>query len=205
MKDVPLHAPVECTDGPVGQSTTIIIDPQTLRVTHYAVKQSEKPHTEYLVPVEKIAETTSTLIRLNCTKAELSQLAEFVVKEYRQVEIPRYSGAETGQVGGVPMPPDVVTVAQDVEHVPFGERAVHKGAHVNATDGKVGEVEELLLNESGQISHLVLREGHWWGGKKRIVLPLSAVDKVVADTVYLKLDKATVSSLLVIPDKSGGK
>lgn len=204
MKDIPLNAPVECTDGSVGKSTTVIVDPKTLQVTHYAVKQSGKPHTEYLVPIDKIAETSSDLIRLNVTKAELSQLAEFVVKEYKQVEIPRYSGAETGQVGGVPMPPDVMTVAQDVEHVPFGERAVHKGAHVNATDGKVGEVEELLLNESGQISHLVLRQGHWWG-KKQIVLPLSAVDKMIDDTVYLKVDKSTVSSLLVIPDKSGGK
>ncbi len=202
MKDVPLHAPVECTDGPIGESTTIIVDPKTLQVTHYAVKQAEKPHTEYLVPIGKIAETRADLIRLNCTKAELSQMAEFVVKEYRQVEIPRYTGSETGQVGGVPVPPDVMTVAQDVEQVPSGERALHQGAHVNATDGKVGTVDELLLNDSGQITHLVMHKGHLWG-KKQVVVPLATVDKVVDDTVYLKLDKATVSTLLTIPNKSG--
>lgn len=202
MKDVPLHAPVECTDGPVGESTTIIIDPKTLQVTHYAVKQSEKPHTEYLVPVENITETGSDFIRLNCTKAELVQMAEFVVKEFNQVEIPRYSGAETGQVGGVPMPPDVMTVEKDVEQVPLGERALHEGADVHASDGKVGTVDELVLSDSGQITHLVMHKGHLWG-KKQVVVPLSAVDKVVDDTVYLKLDKATTSSLLTIPNKSG--
>lgn len=202
MKDVPLHAPVECTDGPIGESTTIIVDPKTLQVTHYAVKQSEKPHTEYLVPIEKITETSANLIRLNCTKAEFSQMAEFVVKEYNHVEIPRYTGAETGQVGGVPVPPNVMTVAKEVEQIPSGERTLHEGAHVHASDGKVGTVDELILNDSGQITHLVMHKGHLWG-KKQVVVPLSAVDKVVADTVYLKLDKATVSSLLTIPDKSG--
>jgi len=202
MKDIPLHAPVECTDGPVGESTTIIVDPQTLQVTHYAVKQSEKPHTQYLVPIDKIAETSSELIRLNCTKAEFSQLAVFVVKEYKHVEIPRYTGAETGQVGGVPVPPRVMSVTQEVEQVPYGERAIHKGAEVNASDGKVGTVDELLLNDSGQITHLVMHKGHLWG-KKQVIVPLATVDKVVDDTVYLKLDKATVSTLLTIPDKSG--
>jgi hypothetical protein len=124
-----------------------------------------------------------------------------VVKEYKHVEIPRYSGAETGQVEGVSMPPDVLTVRQEVEQVPSGERALHQGAHVNATDGKVGTVDELLLNDSGQISHLVMHKGHLWG-KKQVIVPLSAVDKVVDDTVYLKLDKATVSTLLTIPTKS---
>jgi uncharacterized membrane protein len=186
----------------VGETTTIIVDPQTLQVSHYVVKQSEKPHDEYLVPAEKVVETSSDVVRLSCTGAELLEMETYVVKEYKKVAIPRYTGVETGSSFNATVP-EIVSLPVEEERIPEGHRAIKVGTEVNASDGKVGEVEELLLDESGQISHLVLREGHLWG-KKRIVLPLSVVDSVISNTVYLKLDKETVSSLLAIPDRSGG-
>jgi|GEM_PF-4607064 len=38
MKDIPINAKVECTDGPVGRSTNVVINPVTRKVTHIAVK-----------------------------------------------------------------------------------------------------------------------------------------------------------------------
>jgi uncharacterized membrane protein len=79
--------------------------------------------------------------------------------------------------------------------------AVRQGAHVKATDGRVGVVGELGAAEEGQdADHFVLQEGHLWG-KKVVTLPLSAVDHVEGDTVYLKLDKKAIEKLPTIPLK----
>ena len=55
----PLDADVQCTDGPGGVSTTIIVDPANETVTHIAVRDPERVHTEYLVPVDQVGETTA--------------------------------------------------------------------------------------------------------------------------------------------------
>jgi uncharacterized membrane protein len=78
--------------------------------------------------------------------------------------------------------------------------AVQPGAHVEATDGRVGIVSELGAAEGSDASHFVLQEGNLWG-KKVVTLPLSAVDRVEGDTVYLKLDKQAVEKLPTIPLK----
>lgn len=78
--------------------------------------------------------------------------------------------------------------------------AVRPGAHVEATDGRVGVVSELGAAEGSDASHFVLQEGHLWG-KKVVTLPLSAVDRVEGDTIYLKLDKKAVEKLPTIPLK----
>jgi uncharacterized membrane protein len=74
-------------------------------------------------------------------------------------------------------------------------------ARVEAKDGHLGTVVELVVDEtSNNITHFVLQEGHLWG-KKVVTLPLSAVDRVEGDTVYLKLDKQAIAQLPTIPLK----
>ena len=57
---------------------------------------------------------------------------------------------------------------------------------------QVGKLDELVVDrQSGEITNVLMREGHLWGNKD-LVIPVSAIDWVDADTVYLKLDKADV-------------
>jgi len=92
-----------------------------------------------------------------------------------------------------PMKTDYVPV--DEEQIPPGELAVYRGARVKATDGKAGMLGEFLVNPlTGHISHLILMEGHLWG-KKEVAIPVSAIDRIEKDTVYLKLDKKAIESL----------
>jgi sporulation protein YlmC with PRC-barrel domain len=87
------------------------------------------------------------------------------------------------------------------ERIPHGELAVHCGMDVKASDGKVGKLDELVLDkDSGDITHLQMREGHLWG-KKDVAIPVSSVDFVDEDTVYLKLDKKAIKSLPAVPVK----
>ena len=96
-----------------------------------------------------------------------------------------------------PMKTDVIPVEE--EQIPPGELAIHRGARVEATDGKAGILGEFLVNPlTGHISRLILMEGHLWG-KKEVTIPLSAIDRIEEDTVYLKLDKKAVESLPSVP------
>jgi sporulation protein YlmC with PRC-barrel domain len=89
----------------------------------------------------------------------------------------------------------------NVEQIPHSELAIHRGAQVEATDGHIGQVDEFIINpENDQITHLVLREGHLWG-KKDIMVPISEIERVGTDVVYLKLDKDAIERLPGMPVK----
>jgi uncharacterized membrane protein len=201
MIHIPLNADVDCTDGRVGKSSSVIVDPETLQVSHVVVKEKGRPHTERLVPVDHVQETTPDAIRLDCTTDELKAMQEFVVTTYREVEIPRYSGSYGASAFYTP---DIETLPVKQERVPYGEIAIHQGTPVKASDGEVGRVDELLEDPaSGQITHFVMREGHVWGDKE-VVMPVSAVKYASKEAVQLKLDKRTVSSMLAVPTRGLG-
>jgi uncharacterized membrane protein len=199
MKTIPLDADVECTDGPAGHSTAIIVDPASHQISHFVVREQNQPHTPRLVPLDRVSETGHNLIRLNCTCAELANLEPFADVEYRTIEVPHYES--TGYSGSPYYMPEITTIPVEHEYIPPGMMAVRPGTLVEATDGAVGQVDELLTNpDTGQITHLVLRQGHLWG-QKAVLLPLSFVKKVENETVYLTLDKHTFSNMLAVPVK----
>ena len=89
------------------------------------------------------------------------------------------------------------------ERIPPGELAVHRGAQVEAKDGPVGQVDEFLVDPAtGHITHLVMREGHLWGTKD-VAIPVSQIGRLEEDTVHVKLDKAGIEALPVIPIRRG--
>lgn len=200
MMDIPVNAKVECVDGSCGESTTVVVNPLTQKVTHIVVKTVPND-VERLVPVDQIWDTTPTLIQLRCTIGELAEMEPFVEGHFIKTDEPippQYGGPHAYATPYVaPTTPTYVPV--EAERIPPGELAVHRGTEVRATDGKVGEVGELLVDpDSEHVTHLILREGHFWG-KHNIMLPLSAIDRVEGDTVHLKLDKRAVESLPAIP------
>ena len=74
-----------------------------------------------------------------------------------------------------------------------------EGAWVEATDGTVGQVDELLINSNNmQVTHLVLLERHLLK-KREITIPVSQIDRVDEDTIYLKLDRKSVEELPTTP------
>jgi uncharacterized membrane protein len=200
MIDVPIKAAVECTDGPCGQSTTLIVNPVTETVTHVVVKEKVPPHTQRMVPLEQVIETTSESIKLGCTEAEFKQMESFTetqfVKTYYYAD--QY-GWDTMSAWPYSIPQEV-EMPMEVEQVPEGKLAIRRGTYVQATDGLIGQVDELLLDPTGHITHLVLREGHLWG-QKVLTLPISTVDHIEGDDVYLNVNKQTIESLPAIPVK----
>jgi sporulation protein YlmC with PRC-barrel domain len=193
--DIPIQADVECTDGRGGRSTGVVVNPVTRRVSHVVVEEDPFPHIKRLVPVALIAEASPDRICLKATKAALGEQESFLETHFVQGEFP-YGMYDPDEVRLWPYAlPDPGPVPVEYERLPPGELAVHRGSHVRATDGSVGQVDEFLVDrESGDITHLVLREGHLWG-QKDVLIPVSEIERIEEDAVYLKMDKQALAQL----------
>jgi sporulation protein YlmC with PRC-barrel domain len=92
-------------------------------------------------------------------------------------------------------------IATKHQSIPRGELGIRRRAQVRTTDGKVGRVDEFVVEPaSGDITHLVMRDGHLWE-QEEVTIPISAIARIEANTVLLKLDKAGVDTLPTIPVK----
>ena len=191
MTDIPLNANVTCADGEAGKSTAVIIDPLSQSITHVVIDYN---YMEHIVSLDHIVEADHDSIKLDCTKAELSQMPPFKETQYvGGEEHPDYMEAawEAPYVTSYPKETQLVAV----EIVPAGELPIHRGDPVRATDGQVGHVGEFIVDsDSGHISHMVLQKGHLWG-KREVTLELSLIDKVEDGVVYLNVDMKAVEQL----------
>ena len=195
--DIPVNTDVYCNDHHCGVSTYIIINPTTKKVTHLVVKEKAFPHIERLIPIELVLETSPQRIQLRCSSNQLEELDSFIETEFTRTVIPEYIGDQFMTWPYVIPKTEMIPVTH--ERIPPGELAVRRGASVEATDGHAGQVDEFLVNPvDGYITHLVLREGHLWG-QKDVTIPISQIDHIEEDAVYLKSDKHSVEALPSIP------
>ena len=55
---------------------------------------------------------------------------------------------------------------------------------------------------TNHITHLIMREGHLWG-EKDVTIPVSNIERIEEDTVYLNLHKKDIEALPTIPVRRG--
>jgi sporulation protein YlmC with PRC-barrel domain len=191
--DVPIGAKVHCTDGICGYVTHAIVNPSTKEVTHMVVQEEDPQYRKIIVPLALVSESTPKQVHIRCKLDELSKLESFEEIKFALIEVPEYIGGAYGM-----LPQEIVETRQirsHSEHVPPGELALRRGAHVEATDGRVGQVDEFLVDpRDDKITHLVLRKGHLWG-KRDVTIPVAEIDRIEEDTIHLKLDKHAVERL----------
>ena len=209
--NIPMNVDVYGSDGLCGRSSQVIVDPTNKQVTHLVVKEKQAPHTEYMAPIDQVVDSTPDMIKLRCTMAELAAMDPFIHIDTIQNDAKGmgYSTEEFGLAGNLSMgsyatfphdPGERFTVTVKTEAVPEGEVALTRGAHVHASNGRqVGQLDGFLADSiTGQITHLVLREGHLWG-QKNVTIPVAQIDYMKEDSVYLKLDKQSIGALPTTP------
>jgi sporulation protein YlmC with PRC-barrel domain len=198
--DIPLNVKVHCVDGDCGKTTTIILNPITKEITHVVVKDRQR---EFMVPLSLISESSAAEIKLQLSREELTQQEPFVSTQFigqGMLDEDYDAATVAAEMDAVMWPYNSLDdsyhdVYMQVEQIPHDELAIHRGAHVEASDGHIGRVGEFIINsENNYITHLILLEGHLWG-KRAVTIPISEIDQIGQDTVYLKMDKETVKSL----------
>ncbi len=202
MANIPIAADVQCTDGPCGKSTNVIYNPVNHKLTHFALHDKKLPENPTrIVPIEKIASATAKQITLNCSKDDVAKMPAFIVSDFIQESPSGLAYASGEAYHSEYVVNDTAYDAVDEEQLPHGEESLHSGMHVQASDGRVGKLDALVLDpKSGAVTHILMREGHLWG-KKDVAIPLSGIDFADGDKVYLKMDKASVKELPAVPFK----
>jgi sporulation protein YlmC with PRC-barrel domain len=202
-----IGAHASCEDGPCGTVQRVVVDPLARTVTHLVVEPKHRHGPGRLVPVD-IAESTPDVVRLRCSTADFEHFdaaeeTQFVAgtighEAYEPDQVlswPYFGlhGGPAGDVGGVAAVPGAPrTYSQDT--LPEGEVDVRRGDPVYATDGPIGHVHGLAIDQdSRRVSHVLLAEGHLWGHKE-VAIPISAVTGV-ENGINLRLSKKEVADL----------
>jgi uncharacterized membrane protein len=205
ISNISIGSKVIATDGSWGKLTAVVVDRATRAITHIAVvEKSLLRGEERLVPVDKVIKTTRDEVYLNCTANEILQFEPFTRTHYLEVdqglEGYAYSTPYMSMTPDMGMSPGYIPTVQDYI-VPEGEVAIQRGMAVDALDGFVGYVGELLIDaQSGQVSHFLLMKGHGWG-KKEVAIQVPMIDRVAEQTIYLKIDKDKIGQLPSLPVK----
>jgi uncharacterized protein YrrD len=199
--EIPIGVKVVCNTEACGHSRYLVINPANDRVTHLVVAEKAFPHIERMVPVDRIVESTSTSTRLRCSPAELAGMDRYIETDFIkasdvEVVLPYEESVTLWPYG---MMHSTGGMSLKYEHIPADEVVIHRRSRVKATDGGVGRVDEFLVNPvNDRISHLVMREGHLWGARD-VTIPVSEIERIDDEAVYLKLDKQTVAALPAVP------
>jgi hypothetical protein len=193
--DVATGVNVECADGACGRSQYVILDPANAAVTHVVVGETDISAKPRLVPITYVTGASSDIIRLKCSRAELQTLPLF--SEYEtNIQDGRYLAYLPSEFWMGPLMSYWPAVRPpERRYVPKGELPIRRGAQVEASNGHIGSVDEFLVEPgSGQITHLVLREGHLWG-RRDVLIPAAEIDRIEQDTVYLRINKERAGAL----------
>ncbi len=195
--DVPINVKVNCSDGPCGKTTRVILKPSTKEVTHVVVEEdSVMAGTEYLVDVDRILESSPNKVKLTLSQDELEKMPVFSAAQFVPSELGGYIGTPYMMW---PYYPSIAPLKVEGEPIPTDELIIRRGSRVNAADGPVGKVDEFLIDPANdQITHLIMREGHLWG-KREVTIPVSQIDHFNDDVVYLRLAKEEIEHLPSVP------
>lgn len=207
--DFRVGADVACSDGPAGKLRQLVVDPAADSVTHLVVESQQHFGIPVLVPRDKVARADQDQVTLSCTQAELQQMDPFerVMTPGAQIQ-PGIVGTAApslfpapglgitpmeGPAGPVSASAPMMPMMEEV--VPQGEVVIGHDSLVQASDGDVGRVEDLVTDPgTGRLTHLVVRSGHLWA-KHTFHLPATAVASVEEDRVHLRLTQAEVESV----------
>ncbi len=201
-----IGADANCTDGPCGHVSHVVVNPVARTVTHLVVDPKDHHGPGRLVPLDLIDATTGE-VRLRCTLAEFKTLRAAEETEFMpgtgylghpgygpdQVRcLPLYALQTRGVVYDLGEPSAPREVSYD--SVPLGEVETYRGETVYATDGEIGQVEGLVVEPGGHhVTHVLLQEGHMLG-RKEVAVPISAVAKV-GGRIELSITKQQVKDL----------
>jgi sporulation protein YlmC with PRC-barrel domain len=205
-----IGAKASCSDGPCGEVTRVITDPDTRTITHLVIEPKHHRHLGRLVPLE-LLDPAADGITMRCTIAEFGELepseevdleegdeygggygAAESVQGYGNVGSMGVGGSASGMSIGGSLGHRVRTVVHDA--VPLGEAELCPGESVHALDGEIGEVHGFIADpDDHRVTHVLLKEGHLWG-RKEVAVPISAVT-AIDEGIRLNLTKKQVEDL----------
>jgi sporulation protein YlmC with PRC-barrel domain len=199
MTEFSIGADASCSDGPCGELTRLIVDPETQAVTHLVIGPKHRGERR-LVPIDLVDDTAGK-IKIRRTKAEFDKLDPAEDEDLLPGDpgAPLYNPdmAQFGGRRGLALASLRLNDGGRIgthDTVPLGKVDVRRGEPVFATDGEIGKIQGLVIDPgSRHVTHVLLEEGHLWG-RKEVAIPIGSVTRV-GDIIRLTIDKQQVQDL----------
>jgi hypothetical protein len=161
-----LGAPALCRDGGCGRLARVAVDPEAMSVSHLIVESGLLAKRSRVLPITLVESTIGDEIHLSIGASEVYRFPEYreVVQEEPLVDH-SLARQPTYWHPDVPYPssggPQVLTRREKVRvGVPEEVVVLEKGAAVEGLEGRIGRLEQLLVEpESGIINHVIVRQG----------------------------------------------
>ena len=190
-------AQVHATDGTFGTAPRIMVHVSSRKVTGVVVHQSGFLGIELLVPVELIEAATSKSISFRLTHTQLE--AQPMASEYEYLDS---SDGDIETSAAYPAAPSLMPIGPipaELEHerIAPGDVSMDQHTVVEASDGRLGKLAALAVDPATHgITGIVVREWHHLHHIE-VVIPMTAVDRLADDAIYLSWTKQKVASLPV--------
>ncbi len=190
-----------CSDGPCGSVTRVVVDPVARELTHLVVEPVHRAGLGRLVPLDMV-EAGDGAVRLRCTLAEFETLPSAEETDF----LPGGGGYDAyaaheayywpyfGLEGGADPRLTLASAIETRDMLPTGEVGIRRGEAVQASDGEIGKVEGFVVDSAtGQVTHVLLQEGHLWG-RKQVAIPIGSVEKI-EQVITVKMTKQEIEHL----------
>ena len=207
MTQFTIGSQAHCTDGVCGEVSRVVVDPVAKTVTDLVVEPKGREGLARLVPLD-LVDASADDVRLRLTLAEFEGLDPAEETQFvpgsggyaaygpEQVSAWPYYGLTPGTEtpGGVDLAVAGFSPTITYDRIPLGEVEVRRGDPVEATDGRIGHVQGLVVDpHDHHVTHVLLQEGHLWG-RKDVAIPIKAVSRV-GDIIRLTISKHEVQDL----------
>ena len=207
MTQFAIGSQAHCTDGVCGEVSRVVVDPVAKTVTDLVVEPKGREGLARLVPLD-LVDASAGDVQLRLTLAEFERLDPAEETQFvpgsggyaaygpEQVSAWPYYGLTPGveTPGGVDLGAAGFSPTITYDRIPLGEVEVRRGDPVEATNGRIGHIQGLVVDpRDHQVTHVLLQEGHLWG-RKDVAIPIKAVSRV-GDTIHLSISKHEVQDL----------
>jgi sporulation protein YlmC with PRC-barrel domain len=188
----------------LGALDAVIVDPTTRSVTSLVLLHV-RLGPRLLVPTERVTSADPDRVDTDLTERDLDDLQRFDEPNFNAPSDEWAAGESMLDPGSYFLEPyatpfDGWAMAEH-ERVPKGEISIRRGDEVYSSDGtRVGHIDEFLVDPAdGQITHVVLRQGHIFRHDEDVVIPVSSVTEFDEARVVLGIDVKQVDALPKIP------
>jgi hypothetical protein len=190
-----------------GYVKSVVVDRGTRTVTHLVVEPKGREGLARLVRLDDHVDAQDSTIRLGYTEAEFKNLTaaedalaevfnsgpvELVSEGWRPAD-------DEPVVDGSKISPARATFREEIDLVPIlllAEEEEHRGDHIHATDGEIGQLRALSIDPgTHQVTHVhvLLKEGHL-GRHQDVAIPSASVSGFTGG-IHLSISRQQVAEL----------
>ncbi len=206
--EVDVGAKVFTRDGKeVGRVDRVVMMPEKNELISIVVHKGFLLPRDTVIPVEDIESADKNAVHLKITAKEVENLPQFIPENYTvppshwtppSVYVPAYVLVPVPGYVDISKPREELEAkareAREGERVPKGAVEINEGTEVDCADGRVGTVDEVLVDPaSNQVTGIVVRVGTIL--TKDVVVPARWIVEVRNDRVLLGCTKDEIERL----------